>query len=89
MSLLLFKHISTSVVVCSKIIYLRNSQYFSHTEVLIIKVYVHRKKVLLILPNSMCVCSFACTCVCTRVHVRGYVLSVCTHAFSGIGFLRM
>ena len=37
-----FKHISTSVVVCSKIIYLRNStfsQYFSHIEVLIIKVY--------------------------------------------------
>ena len=46
------KHISTSVAVCSKIVYLRNSafsQYFSHTEVLNIKVY--RKKVLLIPPN--------------------------------------
>ena len=50
-----FKHISTSVVVCSKIIYLHlvnilvMPRYFSHTEVLIIKVY--RKKVLLIPPN--------------------------------------
>ena len=49
---MLFKHISTSVAVCSKIVYLRNSafsQYFSHIEVLIIKVY--RKKALLIPPN--------------------------------------
>ena len=38
-----FKHISTSVAVYSKI------NYFSHTEVLIIKVY--RKKVLLIPPD--------------------------------------
>ena len=50
-----FKHISTSVVACSKIIYLHlvnilvMPRYSSHTEVLIIKVY--HKKVLLIPPN--------------------------------------
>ena len=43
------------IAVCSKIVYISNSafsQYFSHTEVLIIKVY--RKKVLLIPPNPSC-----------------------------------
>ena len=52
-----FKHISTSVVVCAvksyNYLHLVNilvmPRYFSHTEVLIIKVY--RKKVLLIPPN--------------------------------------
>ena len=60
-----FKHISTSVVVCGKIIYLHlvnilvMPRYFSHTKVLIIKVY--RKKVLLIPPNptiNMSKCHF-------------------------------
>ena len=47
------KHISTSVAVCSKIVYFAFSQYFSHTKVSIIKVY--HKKVLLIPPNPICI----------------------------------